>query len=157
MEGNAAFGDRGKPGLHRDVSHDQLDPKYAAMTRFTPADRIKRRLGHDEYGDIRARQGAPRSLDYSKKPNLPEQGAAGNQQPVRPTNPPQPVKKKPMTPFGPGQQKVNEKFASQQQAKLMYATAGGADTGVSKKVAKEFIKKSHGQKVSKLPKKVKKD
>jgi hypothetical protein len=75
-EGNAAFGDRGQPGLHRDVSRDTLDPKYAAMTRFTPADRIKRRLGHDEYGDIRARQGAPRSLDYSKKPNLPEQGVA---------------------------------------------------------------------------------
>lgn len=52
--------------------------------------------------------------------------------------------------------KLDEKFASQQQAKLMYATAGGADTGVSKKVAKEFIKKSHGQKVSKLPTKVKK-
>jgi hypothetical protein len=50
---------------------------------------------------------------------------------------------------------LDEKFASQQQAKLMYATAGGADTGVSKKTAKEFIKKSHGQKVSKLPKKVK--
>lgn len=56
---------------------------------------------------------------------------------------------------------VNEKFASQQQAKLMYAAAGDKDvskkTGVSQKVAKEFIKKSHGQKVSNLPKKVKKD
>lgn len=53
------------------------------------------------------------------------------------------------------EEQLDEKFASQQQAKLMYATAGGADTGVSKKVAKEFIKKSHGQKVGKLPKKVK--
>lgn len=55
--------------------------------------------------------------------------------------------------------KLNEKFASQQQAKLMYAAADDKDvakkTGVSQKVAKEFIKKSHGQKVSKLPKKVK--
>lgn len=51
------------------------------------------------------------------------------------------------------EEQLDEKFASQQQAKLMYATAGGADTGVSKKVAKEFIKKSHGQKVGKLPKK----
>ena len=55
---------------------------------------------------------------------------------------------------------VNEKFASQQQAKLMYAVAGDKDvakkTGVSQKVAKEFIKKSHGQKVKSLPKKVKK-
>lgn len=53
------------------------------------------------------------------------------------------------------EEQLDEKFASKQQAKLMYATAGGADTGVSKKVAKEFIKKSHGQKVGKLPKKVK--
>ena len=51
------------------------------------------------------------------------------------------------------EEQLDEKFASQQQAKLMYATAGGADTGVSKKVAKEFIKKSHGQKVGKLPNK----
>ena len=51
------------------------------------------------------------------------------------------------------EEQLDEKFASQQQAKLMYATAGGADTDVSKKVAKEFIKKSHGQKVGKLPKK----
>ena len=55
-------------------------------------------------------------------------------------------------------QQVDEKFASQQQAKLMYAAAGDKDvakkTGVSQKVAKEFIKKSHGQNVSKLPKKV---
>lgn len=59
------------------------------------------------------------------------------------------------------EQPVNEKFASKQQAKLMYAVAGDKDvakkTGVSQKVAKEFIKKSHGQKVSKLPTKVKKD
>jgi hypothetical protein len=56
------------------------------------------------------------------------------------------------------EEKVDEKFASKQQAKLMYAVAGDKDvakkTGVSQKVAKEFIKKSHGQKVSKLPKKV---
>ena len=56
--------------------------------------------------------------------------------------------------------KLDEKFASQQQAKLMYAVAGDKDvakkTGVSQKVAKEFIKKSKGQKVSKLPTKVSK-
>jgi hypothetical protein len=56
------------------------------------------------------------------------------------------------------EEKLDEKFASQQQAKLMYAVAGDKDvakkTDVSQKVAKEFIKKSHGQKVSKLPKKV---
>lgn len=57
---------------------------------------------------------------------------------------------------GVGESVVNKKFKSKQQAKLMYATAGGADTGVSKKVAKEFIKKSHGQKVGSLPKKVEK-
>jgi hypothetical protein len=53
---------------------------------------------------------------------------------------------------------LNEKFKSQQQAKLMYAAAGdpkvAKKTGVSQKVAKEFIKKSKDQKVSKLPKKV---
>ena len=165
MEGNAAFGDRGKPGLHRDVSHDSLDPKYAAMTRFTPADRIKRRLGHDEYGDIRARQGAPRSLDYSKKPNLPEQGAAGNQQPVRPTNPPQPVKKKPMTPFG--KQKVDEKAVSKAQQRFMGMAHSiqkgkkipGASKelkdvakGMSKKAGHEFAATKHKG----LPEKVKK-
>ena len=57
------------------------------------------------------------------------------------------------------EKKLDEKFASQQQAKLMYAAADDTDvakkTGVSQKVAKEFVKKSHGQKVSKLPKKVK--
>ena len=57
------------------------------------------------------------------------------------------------------EKKLDEKFASQQQAKLMYAAADDKDvskkTGVSQKVAKEFVKKSHGQKVSKLPKKVK--
>jgi len=57
------------------------------------------------------------------------------------------------------EEKVDEKFASQQQAKLMHAVAGDKSvakkTGVSQDVAKEFIKKSHGQKVSKLPKKVK--
>lgn len=55
---------------------------------------------------------------------------------------------------------LNEKFKSKQQAKLMYAAAGDEDvakkTGVSQKVAKEFVKKSHGQKVSKLPTKVSK-
>jgi hypothetical protein len=57
------------------------------------------------------------------------------------------------------EEQLDEKFASQQQAKLMYAAADDKDvakkTGVSQKVAKEFVKKSHGQKVSKLPKKVK--
>lgn len=61
---------------------------------------------------------------------------------------------------GVGENKLTEKFKSKQQAKLMYAVAGDEDvakkTGVSQKVAKEFIKKSHGQKVSKLPKKVEK-
>ncbi|NBO36794.1 hypothetical protein EBU91_04590, partial [bacterium] len=56
--------------------------------------------------------------------------------------------------------KIDEKFASQQQAKLMYAVARDKDiskkTGVSQKVAKEFIKKSHGQKVKELPKKISK-
>lgn len=52
---------------------------------------------------------------------------------------------------------VAEKMKSKAQARLMHATAGGADTGVSKKVAKEFIKKSHGQKVGDLPEKVKQD
>jgi len=56
--------------------------------------------------------------------------------------------------------KLDEKFKSKQQAKLMYAVAGDKDvskkTGVSQKVAKEFIKKSHGQKVKDLPKKVSK-
>jgi hypothetical protein len=52
---------------------------------------------------------------------------------------------------------VMEKFASKAQARLMHATAGGADTGVGKDVAKEFIKKSHGQKVGDLPEKVKED
>ena len=53
---------------------------------------------------------------------------------------------------------LNEKFVSQQQAKLMYAAAEdpkiAKKTGVSQKVAREFIKKSRGQKVGKLPKKV---
>jgi hypothetical protein len=57
------------------------------------------------------------------------------------------------------EEQLDEKFASQQQAKLMYAAADDKDvskkTGVSQKVAKEFVKKSHGQQVSKLPKKVK--
>lgn len=61
---------------------------------------------------------------------------------------------------GVGEGKLNEKFKSKQQAKLMYAVAGDKDiakkTGVSQKVAKEFIKKSHGQKVGKLPTKVEK-
>jgi hypothetical protein len=55
---------------------------------------------------------------------------------------------------------LQEKFASQQQAKLMYAVAGDRDvakkTGVSTATAREFIKKSHGQQVKDLPKKVKK-
>lgn len=61
---------------------------------------------------------------------------------------------------GVGEEKINEKFKSKQQAKLMFAVAGDKDvskkTGVSQKVAKEFVKKSHGQKVSKLPAKIKK-
>lgn len=52
---------------------------------------------------------------------------------------------------------VAEKFASRAQARLMHATAGGADTGVSKKTAREFVKKSHGQKVGDLPEKVSKN
>lgn len=59
---------------------------------------------------------------------------------------------------GVAEEKLDEKFKSQQQAKLMYAVAGdkgvAKKTGVSQKVAKEFVKKSHGQKVSSLPKKV---
>jgi len=55
---------------------------------------------------------------------------------------------------------LQEKFASQQQAKLMYAVAGDRDvakkTGVSASTAREYIKKSHGQQVKDLPKKVKK-
>lgn len=55
---------------------------------------------------------------------------------------------------------LQEKFASQQQAKLMYAVAGDRDvakkTGVSTATAREYIKKSHGQQVKDLPKKVKK-
>jgi len=54
--------------------------------------------------------------------------------------------------------KLEEKFASQQQAKLMYAVAGDKSvakkTGVDQGTAKEFIKKSHGQQVGNLPKKV---
>ena len=49
---------------------------------------------------------------------------------------------------------VNEKMASKAQNRLMRATAGGADTGVSPKVAREFIKKSHGQRVGDLPERV---
>lgn len=53
---------------------------------------------------------------------------------------------------------IEEEFKSKQQAKLMFAAAGdkkvAKKTGVSQKVAKEFIKKSHGQKVKDLPKKV---
>ena len=53
---------------------------------------------------------------------------------------------------------IEEEFKSKQQAKLMFAAAGdkkvAKKTDVSQKVAKEFIKKSHGQKVKDLPKKV---
>ena len=59
-----------------------------------------------------------------------------------------------------GEAKLAEKMKSQQQSKLMHAAAADPDvakkTGVSQKVAKEFVKKSHGQKVGNLPKKVKK-
>jgi hypothetical protein len=55
--------------------------------------------------------------------------------------------------------RINERFRSQQQAKLMHAVANDPKvarrTGIKPSVAKEFIKKSHGQTVSKLPKKVK--
>jgi hypothetical protein len=42
-------------------------------------------------------------------------------------------------------------FESQAQRRLMYATAGGADTGVPKSVAKEFIA---ADKPGELPEKV---
>ncbi len=57
------------------LEYDPLHPKNLANTGLgTPLKtKIKRRLGHDEYGDIRVRQGGPRSLHYDKKPNLPEE------------------------------------------------------------------------------------
>ncbi len=47
-------------------------------------------------------------------------------------------------------------FKSQAQAKLMFAAAAGTSDKVPKKVAKEFIEASRGQKVSALPKKKRK-
>ena len=41
------------------------------------------------------------------------------QQPVMPTKTPAPIKKKPVTPFGPGQQQVDEKAVSKAQQKFM--------------------------------------
>lgn len=72
---------RNKPNLPEEVvaegglEYDPLHPKNLANTGLgTPLKtKIKRRLGHDEYGDIRVRQGGPRSLHYDKKPNLPEE------------------------------------------------------------------------------------
>lgn len=57
------------------LAYDPLHPKNLANTGLGMSlkTKIKRRLGHDEYGDIRARHGGPRSLHYGKKPNLPEQ------------------------------------------------------------------------------------
>lgn len=43
---------------------------------------------------------------------------------------------------------------SQKQAKLMYATLNGADTGVPKKVAEDFVE--HTPSVKDLPKETKK-
>ena len=43
---------------------------------------------------------------------------------------------------------------SKSQQRLMYATLGGADTGVPKKVAKEFIKVTPKKRFAKLKEKV---
>lgn len=45
---------------------------------------------------------------------------------------------------------------SKKQQKLMYATLSGADTGVPKKVAKEFIESTPKEAFKKLKEKVKK-
>lgn len=57
------------------LAYDPLHPKNLANTGLGMSlkTKIKRRLGHDEYGDIRARHGGPRSLHYGKKPHLPEE------------------------------------------------------------------------------------
>lgn len=47
-------------------------------------------------------------------------------------------------------------FKSRSQARLMYAAAGGYTDKVPKKVAKEYVSASHGEKMSSLPEKVKK-
>ena len=47
-------------------------------------------------------------------------------------------------------------FRSKNQAAAMHAAAAGKSTiGIPAKVAKKFVAESHGQKVWKLPKKVK--
>jgi hypothetical protein len=43
---------------------------------------------------------------------------------------------------------------SKKQQRLMYATLGGADTGVPKEVAKEFIEATPKKRFSKLKEKV---
>jgi hypothetical protein len=43
---------------------------------------------------------------------------------------------------------------SKKQQRLMYATVGGADTGVPKEVAKEFIKATPKKRFAKLKEKV---
>lgn len=43
---------------------------------------------------------------------------------------------------------------SKSQQRLMYATIGGADTGVPKKVAKEFIESTPKKRFKKLKEKV---
>ena len=45
---------------------------------------------------------------------------------------------------------------SKSQQRLMYATLGGADTGVDKKVAKEFIESTPKKRFKKLKEKVSK-
>lgn len=47
-------------------------------------------------------------------------------------------------------------FKSNQQRKLMYATANGAKTGVPKKVAEKYISESRGKKFKKMGKYLKK-
>lgn len=91
----------------------------------------------------------------------------GPRLPVMPTKPQPPVKKKPMTPFGPGQQKVNEKSVSKAQQRFMgmaHAIQKGKKIpGASKElkdVAKGMTKKdAHDFAATKhkgLPEKVKK-
>lgn len=54
---------------------DRLDPKHPSLSGpgVTLKDRIKKRRGLDYRGDARVRAGQPRSLDYGKKANLPEE------------------------------------------------------------------------------------
>jgi len=96
--------------------------------------------------------------------------SAESKEPVRPTNPPQPVKKKPMTPFGPGkemsQDKLDEKAVSKAQQRFMgmvHAVQKGemkapskavasAAKGMSKKAGHDYAATKHKG----LPEKVKK-